>query len=395
MHVGLLTTSFPLPGNPASGIFVARLAQHLSRDIAVTVLTPAGVELPVPSADNAYRLCCFRYAPRRWQRIAHQPGGIPVALKRQRWLWLLLPGFLIGMFLACLRLARGVNLLHANWAAVGAVAGIAGRLVSTPVITTFRGSDVERLQSSRLDRMLLALCVRTNERLVCVSEAMREQVAALMPDAHDKLSVIPNGVDDHFLQIRRRANHQHTFSLALLMVGSFIPRKAVQFALEALQHLADQSRAELTLVGDGPERRALEKRIELYRLRNRVHMRGQLPPHRIPELLEQADVLVLTSLFEGRPNVVLEAMAAGLPVIASRISGVTELVQHEITGLLFEPGNVPALAECIMRLDRDPELRARMGESGRQFIREHGLLWTHTIEAYLGVYRAACGSTIG
>lgn len=299
------------------------------------------------------------------------------------------------MFIACWRLARDVDLLHANWTATGAIAGLAGMLAATPAVTTLRGSDVERLQRSPIERMLLRVCARTNARLVCVSDAIAEQVATILPGARDKISVIPNGVDDRFLQIRREPGESGGRRLSLLMVGSLIPRKAPRLAVEALRQLAGRSNAKLLVVGDGPERASLVGMVETFGLRDRVGFEGQLPPEQIPELLSRCNALVLTSRFEGRPNVVLEAMAAGLPVLATRIPGVTEIVEDEVTGLLFEPDDAGALAECILRLERDPELGMRLGAAGRRFILEHGLLWERTARRYIDVYRSAFGGSRG
>ena len=103
-------------------------------------------------------------------------------------------------------------------------------------------------------------------------------------------------------------------------------------------------------------------------------------------MLGRADALVLASYQEGRPNVVLEAMAARLPVIASDIPGTTELVSHNETGLLFQPGDVEGLAAQIDSLRDDLALRSRLGEAGRAFVVENELNWT-TGQRYARLYR--------
>lgn len=395
MRVGLLTTSFPLPDNPVSGIFVARLADRLSREATLTVLTPAGTSASPQGNRARYAVHCFRYAPRAWQLIAHQPGGIPVALRRRRWLLLLLPGFLLGMFLACWRLARRVDVVHANWTATGAVAGLAGRLAGTPVLTTLRGSDVARLERSRLDRALLALCVRTNARLICVSEAIAQQVAAVLPATKQLLSVIPNGVDEQFLAVERPGPNAISAPLRLLAVGNLVAGKSMDLIIEALHLAGARSEARLTIVGEGPQHSNLEALASRLNLGGRVRLEGAQPPETIPGHMAEADVLVLASRSEGRPNAVLEAMAAGLPVIASRIPGVTEIVRDGETGLLFDCGDAQALAGCVLRLEGDPALRRHLGAAGRRYIVEHGLLWEQTAQSYLAAYAAALSGPHG
>jgi len=145
--------------------------------------------------------------------------------------------------------------------------------------------------------------------------------------------------------------------------------------------------ARLTIVGDGPQRQALKRQAESLGLKERVVFAGLAAPEAIPGLLAEANAFVLASVFEGRPNVVLEAMAAGLPVVASRIDGVTELVEDNVTGLLFEAGDLAGLAKRLRRLAEDEALRRRLGAAGRQSIVDRGLTWERTAEAYLRLFR--------
>jgi len=106
----------------------------------------------------------------------------------------------------------------------------------------------------------------------------------------------------------------------------------------------------------------------------------------IPSYLSDSDIFVLASWSEGRPMAVIEAMAAGLPVIASNIEGVNEIVQNDVTGLLFEPGDETQLAKHIANLSSDPEMRKRFGQAGRQYISDNKLLWSDTARQYEDIY---------
>lgn len=389
MRVGILTTSFPLPATPSSGAFVQRLVEGLAPHAEVSVLTPA------PNSDTAdfrypgYAMHLFRYAPRRLQILAHQPGGIPVALRNGRWLFLLVPVFLGAMFLACLKRFRKMDVIHANWAACGAIAGLAGWVLGIPVMTTLRGADVTRIQRSVVDRALLGLCLLTNRRVACVSEAIRQSVADSFPSLRDKLLTIPNGVAEALFSIKRNSRESDT-GFRFITIGSLIPRKSLDTAIKALAKTGIEN-SELRIVGAGPERPHLENLARSLGLRDRVHFTGEVPPEQIPAQLEAADVFVFTSASEGRPNAVLEAMASGLPVAASRIEGVAELITDGANGLLFEMGDADALADCLARLASDRELRRKLGSAARQFLIDQDLTWERTAAKYLRVYEACSG----
>ena len=146
MRLLALTTSYPLRPGSSSGVFVQSLYRRLSAECAIDVVCPADSK-PTKAAfeDGAatgIRIHAVRYAPRAWRRLAQESGGVVAGLRRAPWYVLLLPGLLFGLFGRCLLRADDVDLIHANWAVCGAVAGIVGRLRRKPVVTTLRGSDV-------------------------------------------------------------------------------------------------------------------------------------------------------------------------------------------------------------------------------------------------------------
>lgn len=387
MRVGLVTTSFPLSTNPVSGVFVARLAEELAKRVDVTVLTPAGTETAA-STQTSFPVRYFRYAPQNLQKLAHQPGGVPVALRTSPASVLFLPLFIVALFIATLRLSRRCDVIHANWSACGAIAGLAGLLTRRPVITTLRGSDVMRLDRSKPARWLLAVTLWTNKQVVCVSSDIENQIRRLFPRMGERVRTIPNGVDDQFLSLSHLGHNRP--ELHLVAVGSLIPRKALDVAISAVARLQN-SKIYLIVVGDGPERPRLEALIEEHALGDQVRLLGAQPPHAIPGFLENADALVLTSRHEGRPNVVIEAMAAGLPVVATAIPGVRELVPDGEVGLLFEPGDIAGLAAHLGRLLEEPDLRRELGQAGRRRVLGLGLSWDRAASAYCDLYQAAVG----
>ncbi|MFO1418854.1 MAG: glycosyltransferase family 4 protein [Methylotetracoccus sp.] len=391
IRVAMLTTSYPSASNPAAGCFVARLAETLAVRAEITVLTPSGTAPEAETNVEAVKTIRFRYAPRTWQTLAQSPGGVPVALRRNPWLALTLPLFIASMFIAVVRHGLRSDIIHANWAACGVVAGLAGLLMGRPVVTTLRGSDVRRVRESVIQRAILRACLASSSRVICVSDSIRTLLAESFPERAQRLMVIPNGVDAAHFAPHRRATIEPG-RLRLITVGSLIPRKSLQTLIAALDepHL---SGATLTIVGDGPDRGALERMVDDASLGPRIRFCGTVPPTELPTLLADADVFVLSSVFEGRPNVVLEAMAAGLAAVATRIDGVTELIEHERNGLLFEPGDAAGLACQLRRLAAEPELLERLGRAAQQTIQDFSLTWERAADDYLEAYRQATDRT--
>ena len=349
-------------------------------------LTPCGRE--AFASDAAYPVRCFRYAPRAWQGLTHSPGGIPAALKRHPAYVFVLFLMLLSLFISVYRRAGSVDVIHANWSLTGLICALAGRLRGCPVVTTLRGSDVGRLESSRLTRLLTAWTLRLSHHTVAVSSAMLDELRARFPPYAHRMSHIPNGVDDVLCALPWPEVGD---TLRIATVGNLIPGKAVHDLLRAIAECGGSFGAETTIVGDGPERERLEALARELDLFCDMRFMGSVPPQAVAAVLGESDVFVLTSHSEGRPNVVVEAMAAGRAIVATALPGVCELLEHEHNGLLFEPGDTAALAAHLRRLAIDPALRLRLGRAARKTIADRGLSWQSSARLYDELYRRSRG----
>jgi glycosyltransferase involved in cell wall biosynthesis len=183
--------------------------------------------------------------------------------------------------------------------------------------------------------------------------------------ATESIAVIPNGVDCAAFPARRARRPIRT----VLTVANLRPEKSHETLISAAAALAgDLPELRFRIAGDGPRRAALEALVRDRGLTSRVEFLG----HRedIPSLLADADVFVLPSRSEAFPNSAIEAMAAGLPVVASATGGLVDLVDHARTGLLVPPGDSARLALALRRLAADPARAAAMGEAGRDDVRQ-------------------------
>lgn len=386
LKVLVLTTSFPLYEHSHSGIFIYQLVRKLPRDIKATVLVP-GPDHPVRKIKNyPFDVKCFRYAPLPWQVLAHKPGGLPEAFGSRPGFIFLLPIFLLSMLIYCVRMAKDNDIIHANWGINGAVAGFAGLITGTPVITTLRGTDVKRCSRSLIDRFVTRFCFLTNKKIVSVNHTITSSMIRLFPKWEKKFTTIPNGISRHFFNIKNRGSDSNKM-VELISIGSLTEVKGHAVILEAMSKMPKKGNQRLTIIGEGPLKEKLKSMTEALGLSGQVIFKGPAAPFEIPKYLSQSHILILASFSEGRPNVVLEAMAGGLPVIASDIKGMDELILNENNGLLFSPGNSLELCRQIERLIQDPQLAKELGQNAKKTTLEKRLTWTAAADSYAKLYK--------
>ena len=209
------------------------------------------------------------------------------------------------------------------------------------------------------------LSLRKVDRFISPSQYLADRYAAngLPPD---RISVIRNGID--LEQFKVVHGDHETFTLGF--IGYLGKHKGVDVLLRALALIADSRPIRLLVVGAGEEKSALEALCQELRLDGRVTFLGRVDNEHIGTIYKQIDVLVVPSVWpENSPVTITEAMASGVPVIASDVGGIGELVDHEITGLLAPPRDARGLADLIERLRQDPGLGRKMGQNALEKIR--------------------------
>jgi glycosyltransferase involved in cell wall biosynthesis len=245
---------------------------------------------------------------------------------------------------------------------------ILGRLAGVPIIIcSERTMAMESAWRYRANRWTIGLV----DRVTAVSASVRDFCVSHIGLPADKLVVIPNGVE---LPEGPPASSEATrIELGLppdgLVIGAVTrldPVKGVDFLIRALVQVDEVI---LVIVGDGTERAALKVLADDLGVASRIHWAG----HRcdVPNLLPAFDLFVQPSLHEGMPNTVLEAMAAGLPVVATAVGGTPDVVVDGVTGFLTAPYDPGGLAEAITNLLHKPDLRRRMGQAGKEHVEQY------------------------
>jgi len=259
----------------------------------------------------------------------------------------------------------GVDHLHAHFATHPAVAAlIVHRLTGIPFSFTAHGSDLH------VDRTMLDVKVAASRFTVTVSRFNREVIVRECGEwARGKVRVVRCGVDPEVFRPHRGGGGE---ALRILCVGSFEEVKGHRYLMDACRMLKDRGVGfTCHLVGDGPRRSEIEEQIRRLGLRSEVVVHGPLPRGEVADQLSRADVAVLASVptkegkKEGVPVALMEAMASALPVVSSDLSGIPELVEHDLTGILVAPRDARGLADAFVRLAAEPALRESMGRAGR------------------------------
>jgi glycosyltransferase involved in cell wall biosynthesis len=258
------------------------------------------------------------------------------------------------------------DVVHANSSKAGVLGRLAAAVTGVPVrIFTVHGwafSASPGRASAALYRWADRLMAPLTTLTICVAE--RERAAGLAAGTcHPaRTVVIPNAVD---VDAAPRARGDGDQPLVVAVGRLAAPKDAVTL-VRALAGVRDL-RFRALIVGDGPDRPAVEAELRRLGLEGAVELAGTRGD--VPELLAGADVFALSSRSEGAPISILEAMAAGLPVVATRVGGVGETVVDGETGLLVPAGDPAAMSAALERLLADPELRRRLGAAGREHAR--------------------------
>lgn len=287
-----------------------------------------------------------------------------------------------------------VDLVHAHLFP-GEVFGAAAAMLAGPVpIVCTKHNDEDFLQRWPFGLMHRLLSHKA-QRTIVISEHLRRYTVAIGIADPTRIVTIPYGYDGpgkgNTREAARRELALDDGAFVVGAVGRLAKQKGHVYLLEAvpllLEHAPD---TRVVILGEGPMREDLTRRARELGVADRVTLYGLHPE--IPRILPALDVLAHPSLWEGFGLVLLEAMAAALPIIASRVSAVPEIVEDEVTGLLVPPADPAALAKAILRLWENPEERKELGRAGAARLRESFSVATmveQTARVYREVLRAA------
>jgi glycosyltransferase involved in cell wall biosynthesis len=348
----ILTFSSLYPGitQPAHGVFVENRLRHLLAGNFVHGQVVAPVPW-FPFSNPGFG----RYAALARMPALETRHGIEVAHPRYFAIPKLgmstAPALLFAGALPSVWRRRGsFDLIDAHYFYPDGVAAILlGCVLNKPVVITARGTDINLIPKYALPLRMIRFAARHAAGIIAVSQALKDAMVEL-GISPQRVTVLRNGVDLHMFRPEDRAAARSALGLqgrVLLSVGHLIERKGHELIIGALPRLENYS---LLIVGEGPERSGLERLARRLGVLDRVRLFGAVPHQNLRTIYSAADALVLASSREGWPNVLLEAMACGTPVVASAVWGNSEVVSAPEAGVLLRERNVIAIAEAIEQL---------------------------------------------
>jgi L-malate glycosyltransferase len=266
-----------------------------------------------------------------------------------------------------------LDVLHVHYAMPFATSAfLAKQLVAPrrlPVVTTLHGTDITVVGQQPAFFRMTKFSIESSDRITAVSQALKDATVESLGIARP-IEVIPNFVDPDVFAPRRRRTHMLAPAGArvLMHASNFRPVKNVEMVVRIFAAVHERMDARLVMVGDGPEKPRAEQLARALGVAKHVLFLGNQEV--MEELLPLADVFLLPSSTESFGLVALEAMSAGVPVVASRVGGLPELIESGQTGFLEPPDSLEAHVKAVLRLLGDETLRRRFGRAGRSVARE-------------------------
>lgn len=360
-------STFPRWEGDTEPRFVLDLSKHMIDEYNVTVLVPAAPGAKEREDLEGVHVIRYHYFPiHKWETLCY-PGAIVPRIKEKRIRVLLVPFLLLSLYIKLAKILPEYDIVHSHWLIPQ---GIVQSFFKKPYIVTGHGGDVTSLNKGILKKLKIR-CLKKAKHVTVVSEYLKTKVQELVPEIDP--SVISMGVD--ITKFGKQYRVENYFNQGdkkiVLFVGRLAEKKGVTYLINAMKNID----ALLVIVGDGPLRQQLEEQAA--EMKDKVVFLGAKTHEELKIIYASADIFVVPSITakdgdqEGLGLVMLEAMASGLPIVASNSGGITEVIEDEKTGLLCSEKNVEQLQNNINRLLNDKELVHTIMENDKKVLERY------------------------
>ncbi len=390
IKVGILTTSFPAYKGHIQSPFIYELAKSLGqhKDVSeVKVVCPLHADsCKAGEVMDGIKINRFPFAKK-----LTSAGGIPSNLKHKKTAVFHLFSFLAGFYFQAKSFCYDCDILHAQWT-LSALVGALVKQKNQRLILTTRGAAFNLALKNWLMRRVVMFVLKRCDYITPNNKEHKQRLLELgIPEK--KIAVVPNGIDIKKFKPRNKWPIRKRLGISkekkiILFVGWLIPRKGCGYLLKAMPFVIKQNKnIGLIIIGEGILEKNLKDLAGKLQIMDYVAFIGSKPPNEIPFWMNAADILVLPSLSEGRPNVVGEALASGLPVIATDVNGTPDFIDNNKNGFLVPAMDSLILAERINLLLKSTALKNRLVKNSRASLLKSNITWQSCANAYVKIYK--------
>ncbi len=359
MKICIVTSSFPRYPGDYSGFFAYEQAKALSQNHEVHVIYPDNLKNKQKFNDTLIR-----------HPISYPLKSYPLA---QVHLWEL-PGVLLLLVdlankIRYVRRKFHIDLFYAFWTIpCGFICSLCRG--KTPMVLGLMGSDLEVFGKRMISKPFISHAIKKADKMIAVSEDLKEESVGLGGD-RERIVVIPTGVDISLFKPMDKPTIKQKLGLPegfiWIFSGSLFKLKRVDWILNLSASLSKQFDFHVVIIGDGPERKRLEDMAKSLGIKNILFI-GKVPREAVPFYMAASDVLLLLSETEGLPNCIQEAMATGIPVVATKVGGMPDIIQDGTSGFLVD--NEPQAELALKKLMSTPGLAVKMGAAALSYARD-------------------------
>ncbi|TET91164.1 MAG: glycosyltransferase family 4 protein [Methanomassiliicoccales archaeon] len=383
MKILTLTSSFPKDAEDISGRFVRDLAQELhKRGNDVLILAPHSPGLSLVETSGDLRVHRFRY----WFPSKHEVltnGAILPKLSGNLLATVQIPFLVAASFISSLRLTKSMDtqVIHTHWLLPqGLVGALVSKMSGKPHLATIHAGGLVALKRMPFKKSIAKFIVKNSDAISAVSQYIKNNFLDILDpetrsEALAKMNVVPMGVDPKRFENEDGSRKRASLGLksddyVVLFVGRLSEKKGIEDLLVAFQSFSrEEERARLWIVGSGPLYESLKQRAS-----EGIDVRffGRVPDKQLNELFLAADVVVVPSVttsygdVEGLPVVVMEAMTAGKPIIATDVGGISDAIEDERTGLLIPERSPEIIENGLRRFREDREFRESVARNAAE-----------------------------
>jgi len=386
MRVCFVTTNFPRYVGDSEGTFIWEAARAIAaQGHQVRVIAQHWAGYPTYEWMEDIEVIRPRYwFPENKEILRHPGGGIPIIWRKSYLAKVQMIAFIIVQTFVVAKHSRGFDVIHAQWSLSAGVALLSRIIWGIPIVVTLHGSDIFQATKGKFISHVTSYILHKCNRVVVVSKALKKYIREEITTSVD-IVVIPDGIDTN-----RWYPSGEQREKIILYVGALTKNKGVEYLIKAMPAVIRQYPSyHLVIVGEGLERKNLEKTvIEFDFDKTSVNFTGALPPDDVKRWMQQAKLLVLPSKHEGLGVVLLEAMACGTPVVASKVGGIVDIISNEV-GCLVPSSDPLALSRAICGVLEHEQQWQQMSGNALNKARNYdwGRVSLHIVNTYRQVLR--------